>query len=594
MHSYNLYSEPKFVVNVDQAMARELVENWSQIALSATGYFVNKNAQNALANTTPAQLGQLLAEGAWRKQFPSGVPGVIGTSFGGPSETNPFIIEILNAVAVPIIPPTAEIAKLIAANDGSVSEEDAENTVSRELNSENIICSLTGSTGTGSGIFCSGELKALRTTNDQSIAVGISEAKRILWQKIIDMQMQRHLAFKNNAGQSQEAQLAGLNAEYLQQITEWYMKAAQDIIRNTLASTLEQQSNDYFTAIKQWGWMMGGTFILRAASDFSRTQEYASSATQGLRPQYELSSLTTGDDLTKLTMNKVQVEQESTQDMLNLKKALGLELLNEDPAHANLFTVARFGRELAGTGLGFLGAGGAATLASGVIGKVGKGAAIVGFILLVAGALVGYVLPAVFAIYGLMGVVSWLTFVGSSFFGVTLWGAAFAAPRGEEHTSQMAGKGWNVLVFIGFYPALAVGGLAAAVTITSIGLPLINMTMSGIWGVMDNGVSGWASPLDNMASLLIGAVIMALLTCLLFWSTCITSASLITTFPRTVLNMISFSEPGLNPYENTSQGIMGGVTGMVKAPLSHATRSVIGRFMGARNPTSPGPGARGA
>ncbi len=63
---------------------------------------------------------------------------------------------------------------------------------------------------------------------------------------------------------------------------------------------------------------------------------------------------------------------------------------------------------------------------------------------------------------------------------------------------------------------------------------------------------------------MIGYIIVTLATAMLFWSVCMTSASLITTFPRTVLNMVSFSEPGLNPYENTSQGIMGNITGMIK------------------------------
>ncbi|WP_206360235.1 hypothetical protein, partial [Pseudomonas viridiflava] len=38
-------------------------------------------------------------------------------------------------------------------------------------------------------------------------------------------------------------------------------------------------------------------------------------------------------------------------------------------------------------------------------------------------------------------------------------------------------------------------------------------------------------------------------------------------FPRSVLNMISLSEPGLNPYENSMQGIMGG--------LSMSTRQIL-------------------
>ena len=78
---------------------------------------------------------------------------------------------------------------------------------------------------------------------------------------------------------------------------------------------------------------------------------------------------------------------------------------------------------------------------------------------------------------------------------------------------------------------------------------------------------------------MIGFVIVVLATAMLFWSVCMTSASLITTFPRTVLNMVSFSEPGLNPYENTSQGVMGNITGMVKMPVATVGRQIITRFL---------------
>ena len=78
---------------------------------------------------------------------------------------------------------------------------------------------------------------------------------------------------------------------------------------------------------------------------------------------------------------------------------------------------------------------------------------------------------------------------------------------------------------------------------------------------------------------MIGFVIVVLATAMLFWSVCMTSASLITTFPRTVLNMVSFSEPGLNPYENTSQGVMGNITGMIKMPAATVGRNLIHRFL---------------
>jgi conjugal transfer/type IV secretion protein DotA/TraY len=327
---------------------------------------------------------------------------------------------------------------------------------------------------------------------------------------------------------------------------------------------------------------------MRAANDFSRAQSYAAKATEAIQPPVKLSSLTVGDSLTKISKGQLESRVEEKSMLTDLKDFFAIDILKDNAADANLFTVAAFGRELAGTGVAIIGGAGigkGASLimkspgASQLLGESSKIAFIIGLAVFLAGALIGYVMPIIFAIYGLMGVISWLTFVASAFFGVTLWSAAFAAPKGEEHTSQMAAKGWNMLIFIGLYPALAVGGLAAAITITSLALPLVNMTMSGMWGMTDNGVADLSQPFDALAGVIIGTVIMVLATCFLFWSVCLTSASLITNFPRTVLNMVSFSEPGLNPYENTSQGVMGSITGMVKAPMSQVTRSAVSGAM---------------
>ncbi|HCF1499242.1 TPA: hypothetical protein NH857_005655, partial [Pseudomonas aeruginosa] len=186
------------------------------------------------------------------------------------------------------------------------------------------------------------------------------------------------------------------------------------------------------------------------------------------------------------------------------------------------------------------------------------------------------------------------TFLLSSFFGINLWSAAQAAPKGEEHSSQMAAKGWNVMIFIALYPILAVGGLAAAIVITGIGLPLLNLFMSGIWGMFDGGPSGgWG---EQAAGFLLGGCIMVAVFGFMAWSLCMTAAQLQTNFPRTVLNMVSFSEPGLSPYENVSQGVMGGITGIARGlvvqPISMAARSKIGDLL-RRGPSNPPPGAQG-
>lgn len=187
--------------------------------------------------------------------------------------------------------------------------------------------------------------------------------------------------------------------------------------------------------------------------------------------------------------------------------------------------------------------------------------------MIVSGGLLGYVMPLLFAIYGLMGAISWLVAVATTFFGVTLWSAGMAAPKGEEHTSQLSAKGWNAFIFIFLYPALGVGGLAAAIVISAVGLAMVQAMAMGLWGMFDPGVADVGRPLESLGGILIGGLLMVVVIILLSWNVVVTSAQLITSFPRSVLNMISLSEPGLNPYENSMQGIMGG--------LSMSTRQIL-------------------
>lgn len=586
MHAYNLFHEPTYEIPINRSEAKGMIGNWLILATTATGYYVHKNPQDHLAGISANDLATKLIEGAWRRQYTdSSKPGY----YGAASSTDQFVNEILNNTSIPLIPPTDAIAAAIKHSAPTVAEDASEGTVGHEMGSENFICRYTGASGFAASIMCSDEQIALRVANDKAISKGLASAQRQMWERLVQTQLTRHLSIKNNDTAAQASALAASAQTYLEQEADWYVSNTQSTIKNTIATNLLAESESYFESLKEWGWMMGGTFVLRAANDFTRAQGYAAEGTAKLYPTSNLADLTVGDDLTKLTMNKVKRELEDKGTAANLKELLGLQILDTDPSKANLYTVSAFGRELAGTGMMFISGSGISWLATKSQGFT-KALFLIGIVLLIAGALIGYVLPVVFAIFGLMGVISWLTFVASAFFGVTLWGAAQAAPKGEEHTSKMAGKGWNTLIFIGFYPALAVGGLAAAVTITSIGLPIVNTIMSGLWGMMDNGVADLSQPFDALAGVLIGSVMMVLLTCLLFWSVCITSASLITNFPRTVLNMISFSEPGLNPYENTAQGVMGGVSGLVKAPLSIAGSSVIRKLASFSPPNSQGGG----
>lgn len=584
MHSYNMLREHNYVPQTDVSRALPMLRSWRDSASAAAGVMVFKNPSSALSKSNTKAIAAQLLAAQWAMNNPDK-----GGSLDG---VNQFIISVVKSYQVPSIPPTDEIAKTYGYNTIAINKDDvADTSIDRELGSENFMCEIFGATSP----FCSDEMQSLRASNEIAITVGEAAADRIAWERIFETEYSRQLV-TNSTMTATEREQFNIEAErLLQELAVWYENELKRRIQLSIANANIQQADAYFSAQEEFGWMMGGTFVLREAADFSRAQSYASSATSKLVPKHELSSLTVGDDLTKIAMGQIEVKKESSPVVVKILDLFGLSILLEDPAKANVASVAAFGRELAGTGLAFFSGGGIAKLVStGWIESAGRAGMLIGFFMFVAGTLIGYVMPMVFAIYGIMGVISWITFVASAFFGVTLWSAAFAAPKGEEHTSQMAAKGWNMLIFIGLYPALAVGGLAAAVSVTSIGLPLVNILMGGIIGMSDNGVADLSQPFDALAGAMIGIVVAGLATAMLFWSVCMTSASLITDFPRTVLNMVSFSAPGLNPYENTSQGIMGNVAGMIKSPIQaavgSAVRSAVGRLgsAGSRDRSSGG------
>lgn len=578
MHQYNMLHEHNYVPTTDVARALPMLRNWRDSASAAAGEMVFKNPNGVMAGVEANELASELLRVQWAVSKPG--KGVDIAS------VDPFLVSVVKMNQVPTIPPTDEITREYGYNTTAVDTDSAaDQSVDREFGSENFMCEIVGA----SSSFCSDEMQALHKSNALAISVGEAAADRMVWQLIFSNEYARQILTNADITASQSEKFDGDSEKHLQELATWYEQQLKRRIQLSLAETNISSSEAYFKAMEEWGWMMGGTFVLRSANDFSKAQSLASAATSKLIPRHELSSLTVGDDLTKIAMGKIEERKQASPVVVKLMDILGLSILTADPAKANVSTVAAFGRELAGTGIAFFSGGGIAKLVStGWVESAGKLGMLMGFCMLVAGALIGYVMPMVFAIYGIMGVISWLTFVASSFFGVSLWSAAFAAPKGEEHTSQMAAKGWNILIFIGLYPALAVGGLAAAVTVTSLALPLINILMGGVIGMTDNGVADLSQPFDAVAAALIGVITVTLATAMLFWSVCMTSASLITNFPRTVLNMVSFSEPGLNPYENTSQGVMGGIAGFVRAPVQMAVsgvvRDVAGRMARGRTP----------
>lgn len=598
MNKANLFSAPQFLVQVDEGATKSMLESWVGPATHLASKAVFSDPTQTLKGVTPAQLAQAALELKWNKSNPTAQ---ITHSLEAEK------IQVLEKLGIqaPAIPPTDALAR---AQAGGVSSSLVDGTVAEEMQTEGWMCS--NETGWMSTTFCSDEYASVKRNNAASIAAGLAAAQRQMWASMVEYPYARATWLQDEkTGLTQEIdqQIREMQTEAITGWVKHYTALAQDLIKTTLATDQATRQDPYFDEVEKWGWMLGGTFVLRAAADFSKSSGYAESATAQMMPQSRLSDLTTSDSLSKMVeQGSLAAIQPGGEDGRSVyQKLFSLDFFSEavqgaaGPGNQNIHQIAAWGRALVGTGIGIWSGGKVAEWLSesfslvekmGVDGSMMKPA---GIMMILLGALLGYVMPTLFAVYGIMGAISWLTAVASAFFGVTLWAAGMAAPKGEEHSSQLSAKGWNTLVFIGFYPALAVGGLAAAIVISSIGLSIVTMFSMGIWGMYDPGVSEAGRPLESMGGVVIGGVVMLAITVLLAWNVVVVSAQLITQFPRSVLNMVAISEPGLNPYENAPQGLTGTITGFVKTPFDAVVRSRVGSMLNRSLPGTGQPGAGG-
>lgn len=557
MHRFNMFEEPDFKYKPDREKVRQQTINWYSVAVQIGADHRKKNPYNVYSGASASTIATELIEAKWRDTYKHG-------SFSLSGETNQYIQKLVDAYEIPLIAPNDAMAKSGAYNSGSdyVTNSTVDGTVETDMASEGLFCPWSEFT-------CSDEYKSTRAQNDGAIRAGIARAQREVWLGLVAMSLSRVDSTlgapddHTNTGLSETAMSAFNKSEsgYISELSKWYATTISRIVRETIAAEHVASAEIVYREMESWGWMAGSSFVLRAASDFSRLQSYAEGATSNLMPKSELSTLTSGDTMTKIAhdsaIKNVGKLRDDGEEPL-FQKIFSTDFL-KNPEDLNLSVITSWGRAMAGTGIGIVGGSYLAGMASKVFkplamldNSIIKG---IGVTLIIAGALIGYVLPIIFVIYGIFGVISWLTFVISSFYGVTLWAAAQAAPKGEEHSSQMAAKGWNILVFIGLYPMLAAGGLAAAVVITNVGLPFVGVMIGGMFGMLDPGTAELGKPLESLAGVLIGGLMLAVVFAVLCWSVCVTAAQLITNFPRTVLNMISLGEPALNPYENVSQGV---------------------------------------
>lgn len=590
MHRFNLFNEPQFLVKVDPASASQMIDSWVIPATHIASQGVFADPHGSLAGLTADQIAQATLEIAWNKT--ANPAARVAESQAGPAANT--LRTFLGSIHVPPIAPNDAAARTLAPD---VPVEQVRGTVDRENGTEGWLCSDDG--GWLSTTVCSDEYLELKKLNSASIASGLAAHQRKIWTDLVAVGMQRAIAFSNGTTTAeQEREMRDAATTYLDDAKSWYIETAQNTIRNTLAADQMARSEPYFQEVQNWGWMLGGTFVLRAASDFSRAASYSEAATSKMLPQSNLSDLTTSDVLSKVVEQSVLA---SIQPSASSKRSLFDEIFSLDvlkqttgPDAQNIHNIASWGRALVGGGIGIYTAGTLSKFLPGGLGTFFDGSMTkpIGAALIAMGAMLGYVMPMLFAIYGLMGAISWITTVASTFFGITLWAAGMAAPKGEEHSSQLSAKGWNTLIFIGLYPALAVGGLAAAIVVSAIGLSLVQMFALGMWGMFDPGTAELGRPLESLGGMLIGGLMLLIVVAFLSWNVVIVSAQLITGFPRSVLNMIAFSEPGLNPYESAPQGLASGIGHIARAQATNAVSRVIGAVSSPRTPGSSGGGSR--
>jgi len=180
-------------------------------------------------------------------------------------------------------------------------------------------------------------------------------------------------------------------------------------------------------------------------------------------------------------------------------------------------------------------------------------------VLFIVGVFLGDILPSLPWVYFLFGTIAWLVHVTEMFVSAPLWIAAHAAPEGSNHTSNLAAKGYNNMLYVMLYPVLAIGGFVAAMSINWIGMYMLNQL---IGEQFMNQLGGGLGLLTHGIGTLVGFAFLYLACA---WIIVNTSFNLITAFPRTILNWLSTADPGHNAFDNGGHQVLGSGVGVLRS-----------------------------
>ena len=180
-------------------------------------------------------------------------------------------------------------------------------------------------------------------------------------------------------------------------------------------------------------------------------------------------------------------------------------------------------------------------------------------------------------LYGAGAILRWLVHVVEAVVAAPLWAAAHAAPEGDDHTSRLAAKGYNNVLFIFLFPVLAVGAVFAATQSGRVATPLLlDLVFAGVQQGNSNSIL--AAPTQFVVALILSLVVLGI--------TLIGAWGLVESLPTAVLGWISTAAPGLNPFADRGERHTHGLVAWVRGQAARAG-------IGARPLRAPRPG-RGA
>jgi hypothetical protein len=380
--------------------------------------------------------------------------------------------------------------------------------------------------------------------------------------------------YVNNMAQlSQSAVPDALAVQWQGILTDFHLTLKNKIQSAILAD--KGMTVDVFTSqVSHYGWISAANYYRQLAQE---QQIINSQITSGLEssPNYvnmdQQKDLTTAGSMTKFHvyrakswLSKVEgsIESGATKYVLN---PLGINFLKMGNSTDPILAMTNFGQKLEGTAEVLVVARQVPKLFSWIpvvgnkLSNVFSGGVMdtLVLILIAAGLVLGVILPNLPWIIFMFAIISWLVYVAEMFIAAPFWVVANALPEGGTILSNVAKKGFNNVLFIALFPTLAIGGLIASLSISWIGISLLNHYAY----LAFKGLEGWNMPFDVVGIILIYVP--------LAWAIMFNSLSLIQILPRKILNWISLSQPGMNQFDSAhndaSSTIMGavGVSGIV-------------------------------